>query len=138
MKFRKKLVTLGLIGSLTVCQSLSAFAATFSVTSPVLISKSVVSGKATVHMKATVVADVSSYCLGVTEYFYYKTSYGKTEKSKEMSNQTTASSSSFTYDPTIKDGQSAVSVTSIGARGFKRSGSTGPIVYFQTKETSVN
>lgn len=138
MKFRKKLVTLGLIGSLTVCQSLNAFAATFSVTSPVLISKSVVSGKATVHMKATVTANVSSYCLGVEEWFTYSTSYGAQIDSKKMINQSTASVSSFTYDPAFTDGTSAVSVESITAQGFRRSGPTGTLIYIEKKTTTLN
>lgn len=139
MKIRKKLAVAGLVAVFAVNQSFSAFAATFTVNNPVLISQSIQNGKVTVKIKGVINASSSSFCLGLTEFFRYKTSFGEVYKSKEMTNQTTTTTSaSFTYDPTITDGQYAVSLYSIVSQGFAKNSPTGSRVFLETKEVKYD
>ncbi|MDE7308947.1 MAG: hypothetical protein K2N61_09875 [Lachnospiraceae bacterium] len=139
MKVRKKLAVASLVVVFAVNQSFSTFAATFTVSNPVLISKSIQNGKVTVKMKGVINASPSSFCLGLTEYFNYKTSFGDVRESKKMTNQTTTTtSSSFTYEPTITYGEYAVSLDSIVSQGFAKNSPTGSRVFLETKKVKYS
>lgn len=72
MKIGKKLAAASLVAVFSVNQSFSAFAATFTVSNPVLISQSVKNGTVTARIKGVINASPSSFCLGLTEFLIIK------------------------------------------------------------------
>ncbi len=138
MKIGKKLAAASLVAIFAVNQSFSAFAATFTVSNPVLISQSVKNGTVTARIKGVINASPSSFCLGLTEFFNYKTSFNAVRESKHMTSQTTATSASFTYDPTITDGEYAVSLYSIVSQGFAKNSPAGSNIFLETKTVKYN